>query len=233
MRGTVSFDVLFDLKFPRKRGSAKVIVDIEAQNNPNPGYPLLSRGDFYVARLGSEQKERVFHRSHYEKIQKVYSIWICISPEANRRGILNRYELHEECLVGDYHFKRNEYDKFCVVMVGLGDKNSSNELIKVLSTIFDAKISSENKIELAKEHGIRVTDNFAKGVNSMCSYSEIVYKQGNEEGRAEERAVSIWQIMKKLNFSFEKAADVLDIPKKERAEFRTAVNELALKESEK
>lgn len=39
--GTLYYDVLFDIRLP-DNNKAKVIIDIEAQNNYYPGYPLLA-----------------------------------------------------------------------------------------------------------------------------------------------------------------------------------------------
>ena len=44
--GTLYYDVLFDIHLPDSN-KAKVIIDIEAQNNYYPGYPLLTRAVFY------------------------------------------------------------------------------------------------------------------------------------------------------------------------------------------
>ena len=58
----------------------RLIINIEAQNDYYPGYPLIKRGLYYCSRMISAQYGTEFTGSHYEQIKKVYSIWICINP---------------------------------------------------------------------------------------------------------------------------------------------------------
>ena len=59
-----------------------MIVNIEAQNDPHPGYSLVSRGIFYLARMISSQYGTAFMRKgHYEDLKKVCSIWLCPQPQ--------------------------------------------------------------------------------------------------------------------------------------------------------
>lgn len=64
------------------------------------GYPLVKRGFYYCARMISEQYGTVFTDSEYEKIQKVYSIWICPSPEKKRKNGIFKYHTVEETVFG-------------------------------------------------------------------------------------------------------------------------------------
>ena len=52
---------------------------------------LVTRGFYYCARMISEQYGTVFTGEHYEKFQKVYSIWICPDPAKKRRNGIFRY----------------------------------------------------------------------------------------------------------------------------------------------
>ncbi len=74
--GTVFFDIRFSAYAPKQGENIRVIIDVEAQNNANPGYDLWKRAEYYCARLISAQKGTVFTKSEYSKIQKVYSIWL-------------------------------------------------------------------------------------------------------------------------------------------------------------
>ena len=109
--GTIYYDVLFDIGLPGGKAN-RVIVDIEAQNKYNPGYHMLNRGSFYCGRMVSAQKESVFHNSDYDKLQKVYSIWLCIDPGEEVRGVCNTYSMTETCLAKEYHFPKEQYDNY-------------------------------------------------------------------------------------------------------------------------
>ena len=95
--GTVRYDVKFTARIPEKakrsEGEISVIVNIEAQNRFNPGYSLLKRGIYYCCRLISSQYNRIFTNSDYDKLKKVYSIWICTSPDKEHRNSIIRYSL--------------------------------------------------------------------------------------------------------------------------------------------
>lgn len=48
----------------------------------------------------SAQKGTVFTGQHYEKIQKVVSVWICVGTAEERSDSVNDYEFHENCWPG-------------------------------------------------------------------------------------------------------------------------------------
>ncbi|MGN0950892.1 MAG: hypothetical protein ACI4OH_09195, partial [Mitsuokella sp.] len=75
--GTVFYDIRFTALAPADGMPIALIINFEAQNDFEPGYPLLKRALYYCSRMISSQYGTVFTKSHYEKIQKVYSIWIC------------------------------------------------------------------------------------------------------------------------------------------------------------
>ena len=52
----------------------------------------------------------VFTKSHYEKIQKVYSIWICTTPTKKWAYMITRYNVTEENLIGQAKAPRKDYD---------------------------------------------------------------------------------------------------------------------------
>ena len=72
--GTVFYDIRFTAVAPSDGKPIRLIINIEAQNNFHPGYPLLKRAIYYCSRMISSQYGTVITKSHYEKIEKVYSI---------------------------------------------------------------------------------------------------------------------------------------------------------------
>ena len=81
--GTVTYDIRFRAIAPDSGELIGLIVNVEAQNDFYPGYPLTKRGIYYCCRMISSQYGREFTGSHYEKLKKVYSIWICMNPPKN------------------------------------------------------------------------------------------------------------------------------------------------------
>ena len=225
--GLIRYDVVFDARFPGGNDAAKIIIDIEAQNTFDPGYHLITRADYYVSRLISGQKETVFHTSDYDALQKVYSIWLCINPSEEARNVINRYELHEECVFGDYHFPKETYDKMCIVMACLGAKDSENDLVQLFSSIFDAEVPTAEKLQMAQKCGITITKEIKGGIETMCNYSDYVYAQGEAKGEAKGKTEgeatgkiktllrSIRSMMDGFGVSFDRAAEVLNLSQEE------------------
>lgn len=68
--GTITFDIRFCVIVPKIEKRMDMIINVEAQNDFYPGYPLIKRGIYYCSRMISSQYGTVFHKSHYEKIKR-------------------------------------------------------------------------------------------------------------------------------------------------------------------
>lgn len=210
--GTIYYDVLFDIGMPDgKSPPSRVIVDIEAQNEFKPGYAILKRGSFYCGRMISAQKETVFRNSDYNKLQKVYSIWLCIAPDEDVRGVCNAYNMSEICLAKEHHFPKEQYDNFCIILACLQDKQSANNMVRFFSSVFDNEMPVEEKLDLARECGLQVTADVKEGINQMCNYSDYVEQKGIEKGRIEALSESVVKLVREGNYSVEAATNLLPI----------------------
>lgn len=89
--GTVTFDIRFMALAPKSGELISLIINLEAQNDFYPGYPLIKRGIYYLSRMISAQYGTEFSESHYENVKKVYSIWICTNPPKNRENSITSY----------------------------------------------------------------------------------------------------------------------------------------------
>lgn len=67
----------------------------------------------------------------YNKIKKVYSIWICMSPPKNRENSVTRYYIEEENLVGSVKEEKRHYDLMAAIMICLGHADGQNYAGKV------------------------------------------------------------------------------------------------------
>ena len=117
--GRITYDIRFYAMTPGNT-PVKIIVNMEAQNEFYPGYPHLKRAIYYAARQISSQYGSEFDHAHYEKIKKVYSIWICFDPPAYKQNTITTYQMTEKLLLGSAHDKRENYDLMTVVMICLG-----------------------------------------------------------------------------------------------------------------
>ncbi|MBQ7567854.1 hypothetical protein IJT17_03525 [bacterium] len=186
--GSVFFDIYFDAVAPGTGEAVQLIINVEAQSNYYPGYPLVKRGVYYCARMLSAQKETVFRKSHYEKLRKVYSIWICTDVPRRRQNTITGYELAERNYVGRVCEKTGNYDLITVVMVCLGHEGSSdyNGILKLLGTLLVSASSAEEKRRILRdEFAISADKGMDEEVLSMCNLSRGVEARGIKKGRRE------------------------------------------------
>ena len=162
-----------------------MIVNVEAQNDFYPGYPIVKRGVYYGCRLISSQYGTVFEKSEYEKIKKVASVWICPNPPEYRKNTITCYRIKEETIVGDVKEDPDNYDLMTVVVVCLGgkDKEGYNGLLKMLDVLLSEEtLPGEKKRTLREEFGIPMTNKLEGDVDAMCNLSKGVFDKGYDTG---------------------------------------------------
>ena len=108
VEGNLYYDIRFSALIPDTEEKLRLIVVIENQGSFYPGYPLLKRGGYYCGRLISAQKGTVFTGDHYEKLQKVYVIFICFNPPKYQENSITRYSMQEENIVGAVKNKQRD-----------------------------------------------------------------------------------------------------------------------------
>ena len=203
--GTVTFDVRFMAAAPVSGELIRLIINIEAQNNFYPGYPLIKRGIYYCSRMISAQCGTEFVNAHYEKIKKVYSIWICMNPPKNRKNTITRYRIAEDNLVGSVKEQKAYYDLMTAVMVCLGAEDDQNYegLLKLLDVLFSTEVNLKGKQEiLEQEFSIGMTQTMESEVSLMCNLSQGIEEKGIQKGKREERQRGIQamvSVLKDLN----------------------------------
>ncbi len=80
-------------------------------------YPLIKRALYYCSRMMLAQHGTEFTESHYEKIKKVYSIWICPNPPKKDSNTITSYSIQENNIIGNFKEEVKNYDLIKVVMV--------------------------------------------------------------------------------------------------------------------
>ena len=198
VEGRRFYDLKFSAFVPKKgkKEYIKLIVNIEAQKTSEASklhYKLEKRIVYYLSRLISGQYQKEFHKSEYDKIKKVYSIWICMNCKENE---IIKICFQEENVYGQGSLDRNAYDLATGVVVKLKtnyekDPELEDQLIEILNVLFSPDIKVLDKMELLDENGLTMTENVKKDVNEMCNFSQAVLEQGIEKGREEERANTV------------------------------------------
>lgn len=128
----------------------------------------------------SAQYGTEFTEAHYEKIKKVYSIWICMNPPKNRENSITSYLISEKNLIGDVKEKKSNYDLMTAVMICLGKNESTDtNVLKLLNVLLSTETDSEDKCQILEDDfKIKMTQTLESEVSLMCNLSKGVEEQG-------------------------------------------------------
>lgn len=200
--GVVLYDILFTSRLPKTNETCQIIVNVENQNRWNPGYPLLKRAVYYSSRLISRQKGTVFFGDDYGKLEKVYSIWICIKVPKAWQNTMTVFSLEPKSLVGAGKYDKMEYDMETMAVLGLGNHESPRKgILKLLSVLLTPEIKPEEKRGiLEQDYHIPMTVEMKKEADTMCTYGQSILEEGmqkgEQKGRLKERESNIVAMLK-------------------------------------
>ena len=231
--GTVTYDIRFRAVVPDSGEMITLLIDVEAQNDFYPGYPLVTRGVYYCCRMISAQYNTEFTNSHYEEIKKVYSVFICINPPGYRKNTINRYTITEERLVGDIEEEKSAYDLMTAVIICIGDvEHSASGVLKLLEVLLSNERTPEDKKHiLENEFSINMTEEIEEEVTGMCDLSKGIEEkairvglqkgllQGMQQGMQQGLLDSIRNLMETMQLTTDKAMDALKIPNEDRSKY--------------
>ena len=185
----VFYDVLFHVWYPgMDRKQIGMYLNLEAQLDYYPGYPIEPRGIYYAARRLTAQLKRIDKDTNYGSLQKVYSIWLCMgNVPVYEENTVSLYSLNKNDIIG--RTKRNEeiYDLMSVLIMRYNDKTElKDKTLQMLQTLSSDRLSKEEKLEKLKNLGMRVDDRIEKGVWKMCNMGDYIeakaIKKGMEQG---------------------------------------------------
>ena len=220
---TVFYDVLFHVWYPGMNGKQiGMYLNLEAQSDYYPGYPIEPRGIYYAARRLTAQLKKIDKDTNYGSLQKVYSIWLCMgNVPVYEENTVSLYSLNKNDIIGTV--KRNEeiYDLISVIIMRYNDKTElKDKTLQMLQTLSSDKMSKKEKLEKLSNLGMRVDDRIEEGVGKMCNMGDYIeakaIKKGMEQGiskgneQAEIRFVRV-QLEKKKRTP-EETAELLDMP---------------------
>ena len=185
--GKITYDIKFRTWAPDKSELIKLIVDIEAQKDYYPGYDILTRGVFYGARMLSSQMGSEFTGDDYDKIKKVYSIWICMNVPKYAENTITEYSLQKKDIIGEFPSDRGRYDLMSIIMVRLSktiaEAGESTKLHRLLGALLSSRMTGQEKKDIIEsEYNIPMQENVGRRVNIMCNLSDLIEEQGIEQG---------------------------------------------------
>lgn len=185
--GKVTYDIRFRALAPERDALMQLIIDVEAQKDYYPGYDLLTRGIYYGARMISAQKGAEFLEDDYDKIKKVYSIWICMNAPSYAENTITEYGIQKRSIAGEFPENKGRYDLMSVIMICLSKKvaqaGDNTKLQRLLGTLLASEMTkAEKKDIIESEYGIPMNQEIERRVNTMCNLSEAIEKRGIEQG---------------------------------------------------
>lgn len=215
--GSITYDIRFEAYVPKEEEKVKIIINVEAQKNFYPGYPIISRGIYYGARMVSAQGGVEFREPDYGNIKKVYSIWICMGVPRYIGNAISVYDMKKTDIIGNIPDIPANYDKICIVMVCLDEHSKSeNTFLNMMNTLLSSYLDvSTKKRILQNEYQIPMNDNLGEEMNLMCNLSEYVWERGVEAGRKEALQSVVGKMLKTDSASDDFIMDIAGISKAE------------------
>jgi len=141
--------------------------------------------------LLSAQFGKDFADGYYEKLKKVYSIWICANAPDSRDNTITQYAVTETHFLGMASEERKNYDLLSVVMVCFNDKRIEEcvedsvdgeyqaDLVRLFRVLLSSKIEKDEKKQiLSEEYDIPMTRKLESDVLEMCNFSKGIKEQG-------------------------------------------------------
>ncbi len=182
---TVFYDIRFHACAPGKARPIHLIINIEAQKDSAPGYPLENRATYYCCRLISAQYGTVFHKSEYGNIRKVYSIWLCSDPARKQANSIKKMAMDETILYGSIDASNYKADLFQVMIINLGnpDEAAENPILHLMNVLLAVDLEAKEKQRvMEKEFHIAMTAELESEVSELCNLSQGVYDKGVKAG---------------------------------------------------
>ena len=182
---TVYYDVRVNASAPGDSKSIQLIINVEAQLDTAPGYPIEKRAIYYCCRLISAQYGTVFNHSEYGKIRKVYSIWFCPNSAQKRENTIKKISLEESSMYGDIESRKSDTDLLQAIIVNMGDSDQQvdNQILRLMNVLLSNKkdVKTKQKV-MQEEFHIAMTMELESEVSELCNLSQGIYNEGINVG---------------------------------------------------
>ena len=219
--GMITYDIHYAAYLPREADRVKILINVEAQRDFYPGYPVESRGVYYGARMISSQNGVEFQPPYYGDIKKVYSIWVCMNVPEYVGDAISVYEMSKRDIVAGMPDRPLAYDKLAIVVICLSGKISNQRgFFDMMNTLLSPSMDVGLKKEILRnEYQIPMETGLVKELDLMCNLSEWVFEmgvkkgieQGIEQGVRQYRKEIILNLLKECLLSDDQIVSVMKI----------------------
>ena len=229
--GPIRLDSLFDLILPDT--DITVFVNVEAQN-PDSHYAMEKRAEYYVCTMIHDQKGTVFRNDDYDKMCKVYSIWLMMDPLAGERSTVRRYWIAHDN--GGGHGGRNDMEEFNVIFMNLGGTYGDKmpEELEFMTLLFGKGMTENERMKIAiDKYKITQEEYPSEDLREMSVFYEDTKARFLEEGGARERvrqqiSIAVF-LIKEESYSLDRALRAVKPLDDEREEVIDGINEALTK----
>ena len=213
----VILDSVFDVFIPGTGSRIPIIIiGLEGQRNPRPGYPLGKRAEYYLARMVSEQKDKYFTGKNYGDLRKTYSIWCVLEPRKDDLNSVVRYRMKAERTYGHIDDEPEELVTFNVIMMYLGSYKDDLPDSLAIGTAMFSKMGENERRKLVKDRfKIELDDSELERLKEMSTLGQDKYDHGRADERDEWARASVNDaitIVNETGVSVEKALSMITIP---------------------
>ena len=208
--GTVYFDFRTELPLPNAPPTAPwLVMDMELQNDYTKKLALHKRSVYYGSRLISSQPGRLTSgKVIYRKLCRTCSFWIFPNAPKRLANHIRHTQMIEKNVVGtaplaDGEDEANKLIDIWKFYLHDGIPPSKDAMILwLLYVLLTRTMSCEEKFRiLEKEFEFKLTEE----VESMCSFTETVRREGKREGRREGKREGIEESQLKFFSNLKKA----------------------------
>lgn len=156
-------------------------IDLEVQNDyrpDNPKYPIIKRAIYYGAREIGSQLGIITGETNYDRLEKVYSIWICNENiPVKLRNTVTSYQITKSDVIGKTNEPDRDYDLLNVIMIRRGNNEATADIFEYLTAFFTSNIDG-----ICKYVNIRDDEEVMKGVERMTGLGQSIYQSGIQQG---------------------------------------------------
>ena len=230
--GMITYDIHYAAYLPRDAQRVKILINVEAQRDFYPGYPVESRGVYYGARMLSSQNGIEFQPPYYGEIKKVYSIWVCMNVPQFIGDAISVYEIAKKDVVQGVPDRPEAYDKLAIVWICLsGQTTKEPGFFHMMNTLLSPSMDVELKKNILRnEYQIPMETGLVKELDLMCNLSDWVFdlgvkegiQQGIEQGMLKVKKETVLRMLNAKMLTDDQILCVMDISSKELEEFKMA-----------
>ena len=139
------------------------------------------------------QYGRELNGMEYEKLKKVWSIWIVTNPPKYLTNTIYYKRMKQKFIKGENE-KVKHTELMHMYMMNLGKVKECSGVLRLLAVLLSHELSVISKKEiLEKEYGIRLGNKEEGMVDDMCNLADAIEQKGINKGRKQGRKQGINQ----------------------------------------